>query len=88
MNNLLPYIAVSLTGVFLAAVSQVMLKKAALKHYDNVLQEYLNPLVIIAYGVFFLTTLTGVWAYKGLPLSLGPILDSLFVYRGVWRVDF
>lgn len=53
-----------------------MLKKAALKKHDNIIKEYLNPLVIIAYAVFFGTTLIGVLAYKGIPLSLGPILET------------
>ncbi|MEG0338471.1 MAG: multidrug ABC transporter [Oscillospiraceae bacterium] len=57
-------------------LSQVLLKKAAMKHYDSVIKEYLNPLVIIAYAMFFGTTLIGVLAYKVIPLSLGPVLES------------
>ena len=44
--------------------------------YDNKLKEYLNPRVIIAYGIFFLATLVTVYAYKGIPLSVGPILET------------
>ena len=44
--------------------------------YENKLQEYLNPKVIIAYGIFFLSSLITVIAYKGVPLSLGPILEA------------
>ena len=72
----LPYALISLLGVFLASVSQVMLKKAAMRKYENVLQEYLNPLVIFAYAIFFGTTLLGVLAYKGMPVSLGPVLET------------
>jgi drug/metabolite transporter (DMT)-like permease len=32
--------------------------------------------VIIAYGIFFLATLVTIYAYKGIPLSLGPILET------------
>ncbi|MEG2022047.1 MAG: EamA family transporter [Oscillospiraceae bacterium] len=87
MNSMLPYILISLTGVLLGSISQVMLKKAALKHYDNIIKEYLNPLVIIAYIIFFGTTLLSVWAYKGMPLSLGPILEtSAYLYITVFGV--
>ncbi len=63
-----------LLGVFLGAVSQVMLKKAALKKYPSKLREYLNLLVVTAYVIFVGTTLISVYAYRVVPLSLGPIL--------------
>ena len=65
-----------LGGVFTSAISQVMLKKAALKKYDNPIKEYLNPLVIIAYTLFVGTTFLSILAYKGIPISLGPILEA------------
>lgn len=74
--SVLPYALLSLLGTFLASCSQVMLKKAALRKYDSVLKEYLNPLVIVAYAVFFGTTLLSVLAYRGMPVSLGPVLET------------
>ena len=71
-----PYAPIPLLGVFLSSGSQVMLKKAAMRKYDSVLKEYLNPLVIFAYAIFFSTTLLGVLAYKGTPVSLGPVLET------------
>ena len=38
-----------LLGVFVSAISQVMLKKASQKNYDSFIQEYTNPLVFFAY---------------------------------------
>lgn len=70
------YAAVLLVGVFLSAISQVILKKAAMKTYANKWQEYMNPLVIIAYIIFVGTTLLSVYAYKGIPLSMGPVLEA------------
>lgn len=70
------YAAIALFGVFLSAVSQVMLKKAAMKQYDTPVQEYLNPLVIFAYVIFVGTTLLSVLAYRGIPLSMGPVLEA------------
>ena len=70
------YIILFLSAVFISSVSQIMLKKSANKTYESKLKEYMNPWVIIAYGLFFGATLVTVIAYKYIPLSLGPILES------------
>lgn len=74
--EIIKYSCILLLGVFLSAISQVMLKKAAMKTYDSRIKEYLNPLVIIAYSIFVLTTFMSIFAYKGIPLSMGPILEA------------
>ena len=77
MNTyMLRYAFVLLAGTFLSSVSQLMLKKAAMQQYHSRIREYLNPLVIFAYIIFFLTTWMCVYAYRGIPLSLGPLLES------------
>ena len=70
------YVIIFLTSVFVSSVSQIILKKSANKTYENRLQEYLNVPVILAYGLFFGSSLLTVLAYKGVPLSLGPILEA------------
>lgn len=81
------YGCVLLLGVFVSAISQVMLKKASQKKYDHWLQEYLNPLVIFAYILFFGTTLLSIVAYRGIPLSMGPILEATsYLYVTVFGV--
>ena len=70
------YIVLFLAAVFVSSVSQIMLKKSANKTYESKLKEYMNPWVIISYGLFFGATLITVIAYKYIPLSLGPILES------------
>ena len=70
------YALLCLAGVFISSVSQVLLKKSAMKHYGSALREYLNPLVITAYAIFFGATLMNVLAYRGIPLSLGPVLEA------------
>lgn len=42
----------------------------------NVLGDYLTPKAVSAYCLFFLSSLVTVWAYGGVPLSLGPILGA------------
>lgn len=70
------YTLILLLGVFVSAVSQVMLKKSAEKPHASPLKEYLNPLVIGAYALFILSTLMSVWAYKGVSLGLGAVLEA------------
>ena len=70
------YSLILLLGVFISAVSQVMLKKSAEKPHASPLKEYLNPLVIGAYALFVGSTLLSVLAYRGLPLSLGPVFET------------
>lgn len=70
------YAGIMLAGVFVSSLSQILLKIAAGRKYPSKIREYLNPLVICAYAVFFLATLCTVFAYKEIPLSMGPILES------------
>lgn len=70
------YILIFLCSVLISSISQVLLKSSANKEHGNALKEYLNPKVIIAYGMFFLATLITILAYKYVPLSLGGILES------------
>lgn len=82
------YSLILLASVFISSVSQVMLKKAALKDYKgSKISEYLNPLVIFAYAIFFLATLVDIYAYKEVPLSMGPILEATgYIYVTVFGV--
>ena len=67
---------VFLVSVFISSVSQILLKKSAGKTYDSKLREYLNPLVIIAYGMFFCSMLITMYCYRFVDVSAGPILES------------
>lgn len=81
------YALLILVGTFIAAISQVMLKIEANKPHKSHLQEYLNPLVIIAYILFVGTTLLSILAYRGIPLSMGPILEATsYIYITIFGV--
>ncbi|MDO4183583.1 MAG: SMR family transporter [Coriobacteriia bacterium] len=81
------FAGLSLLGVFISSISQVMLKKSALKQHDTVAKEYLNPAVIGAYVLFVAATLLSVLAYKGIPLSMGAILDATgYIYVTIFGV--
>lgn len=73
---MIKYICVYLAAVFIASCSQIMLKRSAEIHYENKIREYLNVRVIVAYGLFFSSTLATLYAYKVIPLSMGPILEA------------
>ena len=76
-----------LFGTFISSVAQVLLKKASQKHYDSVLQEYLNLPVITAYAIFFAATFLSIYAYKVVPLSMGPIIEATgYIYVTIFGV--
>lgn len=67
---------VFLGSVLISSISQILLKKSADKTYDSKLKEYLNPLVIIAYCMFFCSMLITMYCYRFVDVSAGPILES------------
>lgn len=83
------YIMIYLGSVLVSSVSQVLLKKSAGNKHGNIIKEYLNPKVIIAYGMFFLSTLLTMYAYKGVPLSFGTLLEAAgYIYVPVLSYFF
>lgn len=64
-------------SVAIASVSQVLLKKSALKTYDTIIREYLNSCVIGGYGLLFGSMLLTVYAYSGMDYKNGPVIESL-----------
>ncbi len=66
-----------LGGILISAVAQILLKKSSGREYESKIKEYLNPFVIISYSIFFIATFCSIFAYKEVPLSLGPILGAM-----------
>lgn len=64
-------------SVTVASFSQVLLKKSAAKEYDNIIREYLNPYVIIGYGMMMVSTILTIIAYRGVEYKNGPVIESL-----------
>jgi len=87
INNGWLYYVFYLISVLVASLSQVILKKSANIHYETHLKEYLNPYVIGAYFFFFGSSLLTTFSYKGVPLTLGPVLESTgYIYIGILGV--
>ena len=76
MNKLSTAVCILLLSVFISSVSQILLKKAANRKYESPVREYLNPLVIGAYAMFFSSVILTMLALKTVPLSMSPILES------------
>lgn len=76
MDNFGISVCVLLISVFISSVSQILLKKAADKTYKNHVKEYLNPMVVSAYVMFFCSVFLTMYALREVPLSLSPILES------------
>ena len=76
MSELAIYSLIMVTATLISSFSQIMLKKSAQKTYPSRIREYLNPLVITAYGLFFGCTLLSMYALKVVPLSMSPILEA------------
>ena len=76
MSELLIYCIIFVVSVLIASISQVMLKTSANKKYSSRIKEYLNPIVVPAYILFFVCTFITMYALRVVPLTYAPILES------------
>ena len=83
----LPYVLLYLCSTFLSSVSQVLLKKAALREHKSVLAEYTDWRVILGYGLLVGGTRLTRLASKGGPLTDGPVLEATgYIYVTIFGV--
>ncbi len=64
-------------SVLIASISQILLKISANRLYPSRYHEYFNPFVLTAYLIFFISSFMTIQAYRQIPLSWGPPLESL-----------
>lgn len=76
MHDMVLSVTVLFVSVILSAYAQILLKKSALKQYDSRVREYLNPLVVSGYGIFFLAILLDMIALRTVPVSYLPVIES------------
>ena len=73
-----PFIFVFLFGVLMASIAQIVLKTEAGKKHKSFFAEYLNPRVVIGYGIMVGSTLMTLIAFRGgVPMNWAPILESM-----------
>lgn len=70
------YTALLIASTMISVVSQIILKKAALRTYPTKVKEYLNAYVIGAYALFFAAALMTVYSYKGVEISTGALIET------------
>lgn len=88
-QSLLLYSAIMLFGTLISSVSQVLLKKEAMREHSSKLKEYLNFPVVFAYCIFIVATLLTIISYRVVPLSFGPVLESTsYIYATVFGAIF
>ena len=83
MSRLEISVCILLFSVFISSVSQILLKKAADRTYESSLKEYLNPLVIGAYGMFFCSVILTMLALKYVRFPCHQFWNQqdIFLYR-------
>lgn len=63
-------------AVFVASVSQILLKQSAQIEHKNIIFKFLNWRVILGYALLFGTTIINVFAYRGIELKVTPMIES------------
>ena len=72
------YYLLVILSVFAAACAQMLLKKAATKHYLSFWQQYVNPWVIGGYTILGLSMLVNIFAMRnGVLLKEASVIESL-----------
>lgn len=75
MNELLAILIYSFSG-FVAAISQIIMKKAAMKTNRGI-RKYLKWSIFLAYFMLFATLLLNMIALRFMPYKFAPVLSSL-----------
>lgn len=75
MNKSIPILLLFIS-VFISSISQIILKKAANKEYSSFIKSYMNIRVIGAYCIFFAAVLIDLYAFKFVPVSFVPVIES------------
>jgi len=72
------YYIVVITSVFIAALSQLLLKSSSKDKHENVIREYLNWKVVCGYGMMGVSLLMNIFAMsKGIQVKEVSIMESL-----------
>ncbi|MDE6896330.1 MAG: multidrug ABC transporter, partial [Lachnospiraceae bacterium] len=63
-------------SVFIASVSQILLKQSAQTEHKNFIFKFLNWRVILSYALLLGTTVVNVFAYRGIELKVTPMIEA------------
>lgn len=76
MDSVWTHVGIMVCSVFVASLSQILLKISANKTYPSKIREYLNGYVITGYAMLFLSTILTMIALKKMPLSWSTVIES------------
>ena len=63
-------------AAFVTALSQILLKKSAMKEGGRLISQYLNAYVILGYLLMTAALVMNIWAYRTVEYHLGPLLNA------------
>lgn len=63
-------------SVFIASVSQILLKQSAQTEHRHFIYKFLNWRVLLSYGLLLGTTVVNVFAYRGIELKVTPMIEA------------
>ena len=82
------YLVVLVFNCVISALSQTLLKRAARNESHFFLEQYLNPLVVFGYFLFFVVLVLNVWLLRFVPLnvvsSVGESLPLILTFFSGW----
>ena len=82
--NFNPWVLMFALSSFIAALSQMLLKKSATEKHGSFIKEYLNWKVIFGYGLMFAGMMLTVFGYsKGVEVKSGSVMETI---GNVWVV--
>lgn len=67
---------VMVAAAFVTALSQILLKKSAMKEHTDLASQYLNVHVILGYILMMAALVMNIWAYRTVEYHLGPLLNA------------
>lgn len=71
------YLIIAMVSVLVAAFSQILLKKGAMRPHISFIRDYLNPPVIAGYMLMFGSVLATMVAYRGIDYMTVQIVEAL-----------
>ena len=71
------YYLVILAGVMIAAFSQILLKKGAMRPHVSFIKDYLNAPVIIGYFMMAASVVCSMIAYRGVDYMNVPVMEAV-----------
>lgn len=85
------YWLVGFFSVCLSCISQMLLKKGAMKSWPTYIKEYLNAFVICGYIIMAICVFLTIYMYTGMQLKYGAVIEAagyiiiLFIGRIVFN---